>query len=260
MMGALTKEGESSLTNTLDLCNEPSTGSSEHALLDHLSGQPFEGLEGVLGLPPHGNQNNVTLFGFRQLPDTISDAHLIVQDKISLRLGSELELFVKGVAYSSGEPHLLTKFKKKSKQDADLPRYRFERDAGTGLSDRFSTRFYGAPYTFVLCYDNMPIASISFKAEKGAVLVTQIQGVKGAKDKLKPIKWGRALLAVVCDWAARSDVPEVRVLPHYRSRFSRVREHGKLLYDVPAKRSGFTYDGDMGVYRKLINPICTDVP
>lgn len=192
----------------------------------------------------------------RTMPDTVSDAKLILQDKDSSGLSKSLGSFMWGGPYLL-EKDFLAGLIKQSAPDIDLKHYTIRMDFGKGQSIRHLCMFYDAPYTFRLCYDSEPIASISFSAEDGAVLVRQIQGVKGSQDKLKPLKWERALLAVVCDWVADNNVPEVMVLPSHKNRWSNisVSESGRMRYDVTAKRSGFVYDKEMDVYRKSITPV-----
>lgn len=195
----------------------------------------------------------ITLFQkLNRAPNHANNARLIGGD-ISGLVEALME-FSSFAQCPANMPEFLQGFRKQSEEDAILSHYSLQRDYGCGSSSRFYSRWYDAPYTFVLCYDLSPVASISFEAQQGAILVNQIQGVEGQQDKLKPIKWERGLLAYVCDWAAEHGVPEVRVLPHYKNKWERVKKNGKMLYDVTAKRSGFKFDEQMEVYRKPITP------
>ncbi len=148
---------------------------------------------------------------------------------------------------------LLTKFKKQTAQNLDIAPYKITRDAGLAYSWRFGNQmFYDAPYTFVLCHNNLPISSISFEFEPGAVLVSQIQGVAGQKEKLAPLKSQRMLLTLVCDWAQENEIPKARVLPHHKNKWQKVKEHGKTTYDVTAIRCGFEYDKQIEMYVKKL--------
>ena len=61
--------------------------------------------------------------------------------------------------------------------------------------------FLDGSFSFVLLYENKPVANIAFEPASGAILVNQIQGVPEVRKELYPIKWQTALLSVVYDWA-----------------------------------------------------------
>lgn len=186
-------------------------------------------------------------------------AQLMLDDQDSRQLSGELEKFVQREPYPLNVSNFLADFKKQSAQELELGRYSVKRDSKRGAIPLFSNASYDAHYSFVLCYDEESIACISFDAQRGAILVPQIQGKFGSHDKLQPLKWERALLALVLDWAENNSIPEVRVTPYHKNIYEMVRsdERFKLLYDVTARRSGFTYDEDMDLYRKQTGTLAT---
>ncbi|GEM_PF-3137248 len=157
---------------------------------------------------------------------------------------------------------MISDFKKKDAKNLDLSKYYITRDFGCGYSKKFNIRFgnepscryYDAPYTFVLCHkeEKSPLASISFEADTDAILVRQIQGVKGQKEKLKPIKWARMLLTLVCEFAAQNEISKVKLTPYVQSSWTEVQSNGKMTYDVTAKNCKFKYDSSSKKYVKQI--------
>ena len=187
--------------------------------------------------------------------DIIKDTELILGSGYSIKLAEELEACGRPIPFPINSAKFLTRFVKTSAQDVDLKHYSIERDFGDGISRRFYGRFYESHYNFVLCYDGEAAASISFKAIGKGILITQIQGVKNKKEILSPLKWERALLNLVVEWAEENDIPEVQLVSRKNQRYWNVRndEQWRLRYDVTAQMSGFFYDKQMDVYRKLLS-------
>lgn len=147
----------------------------------------------------------------------------------------------------------------KSDNDSDR-QSRFElilteyKNVGPWVYDEF---FRDARYTFHLRYEHATVAGIGFDiVEDKVIVVTQIQGMKGATESLKLLKWERLLLAIVVAWARDQEYKEVRVqraekniwIGHGNSRSS-----FKMHYDVTAKRSGFEFDKELGCFRLTLN-------
>ena len=90
------------------------------------------------------------------------------------------------------EPYL-DRFSKDGKIDAS--KFRLTRHKNmVGYHDRYSDQFNDANYSLVLFYEKKPIALIGFNiVGKRTMLVKQIQGVRGKKEELSPIKWERML-------------------------------------------------------------------
>lgn len=145
-------------------------------------------------------------------------------------------------------------FKKKDFKDADISDYSLRRDFGTLDHDRIF--FADSNYQFVLERERKPIAVLGFESQLNAILVVQIQGIIGKQDDLKPIKWPNALLNLAVNWAQRTRINEVQVLPAERNKWGMVQGNfngAKMYYDVTAKREGFKYDSERKVYRRIIN-------
>ena len=76
------------------------------------------------------------------------------------------------------------------------------------------------------------IACIGFILEQGAVIVVQIQGVRGEQEILKALRWEQMLLQVVVDWARENKYQRVSVIPSYNLK-------DNLRYHVTPKKLGF---------------------
>lgn len=104
-----------------------------------------------------------------------------------------------------------------------------------------------------------PIALISFDIEEDSdtVVIWQIQGVKGAVQFLKPIRWEKMLVKVIVNWAKEhnfrnveiADVEELRFYPQKYNRDSplewweeELAKRMKFRYTVTAKRLGFKFN------------------
>jgi|SRR3989339_1294692 len=184
------------------------------------------------------------------------DARVITGDSDSSSIENALEQFNFGKPITIDSKTFFEPFRKQSHRDADLTQFDLDCDSGVGRSQRMELqargRWYDAPYSFVLRYEWNPVATLSFKAQEGAILISQIQGIKSSQEALRPLKWARSLIEVACLWAKQNGIEEVRVLPHYRCQSPTAREHGKMNYDVPAKRNGFKLDPVLDLYVKKV--------
>jgi len=182
------------------------------------------------------------------------DADIIKPEEDNIKLKVALKQFGLFNKPSIHAPTFLAKYKKQDFSVEDLQGYSFDVDHGIGPSKRMNlervSRWYDAPYTFVLMQDFNPLATLSFQAESKAVLISQIQGVKGSEGKLKPLKWARGVIGLTCDWAKQNAIPEVRVLPSTRNTSPKVQERGFMNYDIPARREGFKYNEESQLYVK----------
>lgn len=133
-----------------------------------------------------------------------------------------LEQIIGGIeAFEQNTPYpqdyttqLITRFKKQQTPQSTAEKYSVHREKGKGKSKK-TTLYYDGSYTFVLwnhtLFTDKPVAQISFDVYDNILTVQQIQGVKGMQHKLQPIKWERALLTLVTEWAKVQKIPEVRV-------------------------------------------------
>ena len=160
----------------------------------------------------------------------------------------------------------LSKYVKTKYMNLDLSKYSFKFHKGADyFYDSAYNEMYGdTRHQFILshnheCEDGSVcdefIAFLGFEFYPKLILVSQIQGVKGKQEFLKSFKWSKALLNVAIDFANEVEIPEIGVLPSKRSKWTSVRynENGaKMYYDVTAKREGFKYDEEMGIYVKKL--------
>jgi hypothetical protein len=174
-------------------------------------------------------------------------------------LTKKLEEFEKGKQINDF-PSFLEKFRKKSSLETDLSDYSVKLSFGLNYiyDGRCNEICRDSYYQFILNHNDSFAAILGFEPHKDFILITQIQGVKGKKDILKPIKWTNALVNIALDWASQSNLSEVFILPQKRNKWEQVRKNGngaKMYYDVTAKREGFKYDSDREVYVKKIESI-----
>lgn len=156
----------------------------------------------------------------------------------------------------------ITQFTKQSANPKEFKpqRYSISLSYGTGLKER--KLWHDSRYSFVLRYKRFlrgrkTIATISFEDHEysnDALLVKQIQGVENQKRYLQPIKWERMLLNLVINWGRQNGYKSIKVLPSKMSTWNSIRntDHGKMLYDVTAKRCGFKMD-EYGYFSKDLN-------
>ena len=143
----------------------------------------------------------------------------------------------------------------------ELDRYALAADLklnGSNYGLRFKHKYFDATFNFCLTFDDELIATLGFEIEGTAMLIWQIQGVRGQGERLAPIRWSRALLEHAVEWARDVGATEAYVASIDHNEWAARRGHldrgrGKLLYDVTAKRSGFKR-GEDGYYRLAIDP------
>ncbi|OGQ78504.1 MAG: hypothetical protein A2289_15605 [Deltaproteobacteria bacterium RIFOXYA12_FULL_58_15] len=138
--------------------------------------------------------------------------------------------------------------------DVALNRYGISNDLrlnGTRYGRRFSERYFDATYNFCLTHEGHLIASLGFDVDMddGTMTIWQLQGKKGASDALRPIKWERALVHHAVCWARAHEFSEVAMASVDNVSWARQhghlqRDRGGMLYDVTARRSGFTRGND----------------
>ena len=175
----------------------------------------------------------------------------------------------------------LSEFKKRKNIEwIEVPQFLEDfrkKDSEAGFSDYFVSQFYcnwrayfsfehngnysyerlfpDSNYLFILHKNGLPLSMLGFESQLNAVLISQIQGVKGRHDLLKSIKWPNALVNIAVQWAEHAGISEVQILPHERSKWGRVKDNSngaKFYYDITAKKEGFKYDSEMKVYRRFI--------
>lgn len=141
----------------------------------------------------------------------------------------------------------------------ELARYALAADLklnGSNYGLRFKQKYFDATFNFCLTFDGELIATLGFEVDAAALLVWQIQGVRGQGARLAPVRWSRALLDYAVGWAVGVGVEEAIVASIDNNEWATRRGHldrarGKLLYDVTARRCGFHRGAD-GYYRRTV--------
>lgn len=149
-----------------------------------------------------------------------------------------------------------------------LNRYHIENDLrlnGTRFGQRFRERYFDATYNFCLTYDDKLVASLGFDVDvdDSSMTIWQLQGKKDARDALHPIKWERALVHYAVAWARTHEVSEIAMASVDNVSWAQKhghlsRDRGRMLYDVTARRSGFTR-GDDGYWSLRFDASATKV-
>ena len=151
------------------------------------------------------------------------------------------------------------------KQNAELPdeelsRYALKHDIqldNSQYGNGFGHKYFDTKFNFCLTYDGQLIASVGFDAAQDRMYIWQIQGIRGNRDKLKPIKWERALASYAVQWAEDHGIPEVSIVSVDNNKWANMhghldKEQGKMLYDVTARRIGFRDRDADGNYVKQL--------
>jgi hypothetical protein len=133
-------------------------------------------------------------------------------------------------------------------ESADLSAYSLAGDVklnGTHYGRRFRDRYFDATYNFCLTHGEELVASLGFECDGDELVIWQLQGKKGAAAQLRPIKWQRALVEHALVWAAAQGLTCVTMASVDNVSWARQhghldREQGRMIYDVTAKRCGFT--------------------
>jgi len=152
------------------------------------------------------------------------------------------------------------------KQSAELPdeeldRYTLKHDIqldNSQYGNGFGHKYFDTKFNFCLTYDGQLIASVGFDAAQDRMYIWQIQGIRGNRDKLKPIKWERALASYAVQWAEKHGIPEVSIVSVDNNKWANMhghldKKHGKMIYDVTAKRIGFRDKDADGNYIKQLD-------
>lgn len=76
------------------------------------------------------------------------------------------------------------------------------------------------------------------------MVIWQLQGKKGARNLLRPLKWERALVHHALDWARAHGINEVAMTSFDQLSWAAAEGHldsgrGRMIYGVTARRCGF---------------------
>ncbi|MCP4677459.1 MAG: hypothetical protein GY854_18490 [Deltaproteobacteria bacterium] len=178
--------------------------------------------------------------------------------------GRLLECFVPGCIEPSFGADFLGDYTKQSQDvsESDMARYALDADIklnGSNYGQRFKSKYFDSTFNFCLTYNKELIATLGFEIDERTLIVWQIQGIRGQRRPLQPIKWSRALLKYCADWGEKIGVKKIGVVSAEHNLWTATHGHldrkrGKLLYDVTAKRCGFK-KGDDGYYHLELNSI-----
>ena len=165
-----------------------------------------------------------------------------------------LESFVPGcIEPRFGATFLATYHKQSAELDeAEWQRYALDADIrlnGSNFGQRFPAKYFDTTFNFCLTHDGNLIASLGFDVDDQVMNVWQIQGVKGAQGWLRPLKWERGLLQYAVAWGRAAELAAVAVPSVNQVSWATQHAHldprrGKLLYDVTARRCGFSLGDD----------------
>jgi hypothetical protein len=128
---------------------------------------------------------------------------------------------------------------------------------GTRYGRRFPERYFDATFNFCLLHDHELIASLGFEVDDESMIIWQLQGKRGAGAALRPLKWERALVQHAVDWARDNDFIEVAMASvdnvSWAAEHGHLnRDQGHMIYDVTARRSGFSRGTDGYWVRSLV--------
>ena len=163
----------------------------------------------------------------------------------------ELDKFKWDICYKTELARYLNDFQKPgTRHDFNLKNFSILYSHGHGYCG-FESVYQDATYTLVLTYDNEAIACIGFEVVDGsAILIKQIQGVKGRLTILKYFRWEKMLLNIAMDWAKNAGFKAVKIIRGESSGWYSpyLAQSLFMKYDVTARRSGFKFDEENKTY------------
>lgn len=97
------------------------------------------------------------------------------------------------------------------------------------------------------------IACVTFEVDGEDILIKQIQGLKGAQEHLKTIRWEQMLVKIAADWAKNVGFKKIKIQEALKNSYYKEREpewnkRFIMRYNVTAKRLGFRFDAQEGAY------------
>ncbi|MBI4170114.1 MAG: hypothetical protein HY514_00325 [Candidatus Aenigmarchaeota archaeon] len=106
--------------------------------------------------------------------------------------------------------------------------------------------YYDAPYAFALRYVDggytYGLACVSFKIDaNNSLKVVQLQGMRGKKKELQPIRWEKMFIDLVGQWAKDNGASKLKVQAAKSNIYEGIRttRRGKRRYDKTALEMGF---------------------
>lgn len=116
---------------------------------------------------------------------------------------------------------------------------------------------------FILCVlegaETIPVAAIGFEKKGRHLVVRQVQGMKGAKEYLRPLHWEQLLYRAVILFGRSLKLETIQVFPAQRSDYHPANnadaheelplkecwaraQRMHLIYDIAPAKCGFTWD------------------
>lgn len=181
----------------------------------------------------------------------ISSHSKIILGKINNDLGDKLKSF----QYDNFWDLNSCDFSKYIKNEVDFSDFFIEKTFELGyIGDRAEKKYSDSPYVYLLgCSDGYG-AILGMEPRPGGILVNQIQGFLNGGKIWHNLKYADFLLNFAFNDLRYYGIPEIWVLPYFRNQWKSVRENfqnsKKRQYDIPARREGFLFDEEGGIWRK----------
>ena len=155
---------------------------------------------------------------------------------------------------------VIPRFLRSNLDENEINKYTLNYETGRNLEYIWEYAHYPiwpeGKLAFILKHERTPIAVLTFdRPSLDKIKIKQIQGIENKIQLLSPIRWQRALVYYTTDlWAPKNNIKEAEIVSAENNRYPVVNttNHGKMLYNVTAKRSGFKKSID-GNYHRFIN-------
>ncbi len=177
-------------------------------------------------------------------------------------LKKSLTSFRENVKENISIDSLIPEFLKSEFKNIELPKYKVSTHWQLSDCRTPDYAFYlDANYVFILSgidgEDNeISLACLAFNPFGAkSICIRQIQGAYSDYNKrvsiLKPIKWERMMIKIVCQWARQHKIRNVYMISATESNWYNDDRHNQMYmrYDVTAKRMGFKYNPLKKLYR-----------
>ncbi len=168
----------------------------------------------------------------------------------SPELASALQEFERGLHYPLFGVTFLRDFAKQGQTvpEEELKKYGLTLDTnnngnpyGKNYGKKFRDEYFDAQFNFCLTYDGQLIASIGFDLYERGIFIQDIHGIKGQRDKIKSLKWTRALVSqTAVPWAQQYGIPEMHLISVDNNRWA--QDTFKVLKKWRIYPSGMTFE------------------
>jgi len=146
-------------------------------------------------------------------------------------------------------------YQKFSKKQVDFSDFFVEKIFNLGfVGGREKNIYSDSPYVYLLGRGKEYGAILTMAPRPDAMLVSQLQGFKGRENIWHNIRYSDFLLDTSYNDLKGFGISEMWVSPYFRSEYKEVRTNfqntKKRQYDIPAKRQGFDFDEEKGLWVK----------